>query len=71
MGHCNGDIGDPRRCVALDVHAFNTRQGWVNRFQINFRNHRKLIVVDGERGIVGGLNVGDEYVGKAAWRIAQ
>ncbi|MGJ9383853.1 cardiolipin synthase [Salipaludibacillus sp. CF4.18] len=32
--------------------------------KLNFRNHRKIIVVDGEKGFVGGLNVGDEYLGK-------
>ncbi len=31
---------------------------------INFRNHRKIIVVDGKIGYFGGLNIGDEYVGK-------
>ncbi|WP_373232719.1 cardiolipin synthase [Cohnella sp.] len=31
--------------------------------QINFRNHRKIVVVDGEVGFIGGLNVGDEYLG--------
>ena len=35
-----------------------------NRFQLNFRNHRKIVVVDGKRGFLGGLNVGDEYLGK-------
>ena len=33
-----------------------------NKF--NFRNHRKIIVVDGVVGFVGGLNIGDEYLGK-------
>ncbi|WP_147867437.1 cardiolipin synthase [Stieleria maiorica] len=51
----------------VDVHAFNTRQGWINRFQLNFRNHRKSLVVDGRRTIVGGLNVGDEYLGRVDW----
>lgn len=32
--------------------------------KINFRNHRKIIVVDGQVGFVGGLNIGDEYLGK-------
>ncbi|RSK26486.1 cardiolipin synthase [Bacillus sp. HMF5848] len=32
--------------------------------KINFRNHRKIIVVDGQIGFMGGLNVGDEYLGK-------
>ncbi len=58
--------------AGVDIRSFNTRQGWINRFQINFRNHRKLVVVDGHTAIVGGLNVGDEYLGTAAgkerWR---
>ncbi len=32
--------------------------------KINFRNHRKIVIVDGSIGFVGGLNVGDEYIGK-------
>ncbi len=30
----------------------------------NFRNHRKIVVVDGTIGFVGGLNIGDEYLGR-------
>lgn len=33
-------------------------------FKINYRNHRKLVVIDGNIGYIGGLNVGDEYLGK-------
>lgn len=32
--------------------------------RINFRNHRKITVVDGNIGYVGGINIGDEYTGK-------
>lgn len=32
--------------------------------KVNFRNHRKIIVIDGNIGFVGGLNIGDEYLGK-------
>jgi cardiolipin synthase len=35
-----------------------------NRFQINYRNHRKTVVLDGQVGFTGGLNVGDEYMGR-------
>jgi cardiolipin synthase len=35
----------------------------INR-RVNFRNHRKIVIVDGEIGFVGGFNVGDEYLGK-------
>ncbi|HLS60014.1 MAG TPA: cardiolipin synthase [Virgibacillus sp.] len=33
-------------------------------FKINFRNHRKLAIIDGEIGYIGGFNIGDEYLGK-------
>ena len=40
--------------------------------RINYRNHRKIVVIDGHTGYVGGFNVGDEYVNKgkqfAFWR---
>ncbi|AOJ80500.1 MULTISPECIES: cardiolipin synthase [Burkholderia] len=47
----------------VEVHPFATNKQFVNRFQLNFRNHRKIVVVDGERAFVGGHNVGVEYLG--------
>jgi len=47
----------------VNIRAFATRRGWFNRFQVNFRNHRKIVVVDGMLGFMGGHNVGDEYLG--------
>ena len=32
--------------------------------QINYRNHRKIVVIDGSIAYTGGINIGDEYVGK-------
>lgn len=34
-------------------------------FKINFRNHRKLAIIDGKIGYIGGFNIGDEYLGKS------
>ncbi|WP_117882630.1 cardiolipin synthase [Aureibaculum luteum] len=31
-------------------------------FTINFRNHRKIIVIDGDVGFTGGVNISDKYV---------
>lgn len=31
--------------------------------RLNYRNHRKIVVIDGEVGYIGGFNVGDEYIG--------
>ncbi|MDB2272906.1 phospholipase D-like domain-containing protein, partial [Halorubrum ezzemoulense] len=45
---------------------FRTSRGRLSfRFQVNFRNHRKIVVVDGQHAFVGGLNVGDEYLGRS------
>jgi cardiolipin synthase len=47
----------------VSVSSFNGRKSWfVRHSRINYRNHRKLVVVDGESAWVGGLNIGDEYV---------
>jgi len=54
---------DELRAAGVKVSAFKPTQGAGNRFQLNFRNHRKMVVVDGETGWVGGHNVGDEYLG--------
>ncbi len=31
--------------------------------RLNYRNHRKIVIVDGRIGYIGGFNVGDEYLG--------
>lgn len=32
--------------------------------KINYRNHRKIVIIDGQIGYTGGINIGDEYLGK-------
>ena len=58
--------------AGIVTSAFHTTKGKTNRFQLNFRNHRKIVVVDGKVAYVGGHNVGDEYLGMhpkfGAWR---
>lgn len=62
---------DALRAGGVTIHPFATQRRH-SRFQLNFRNHRKIVVVDGVQGFVGGLNVGDEYLGRtpplAPWR---
>ena len=52
-----------------DFHAIRRSRG---RLQVNFRNHRKIVVVDGTMAFTGGLNLGDEYIGRrpalSPWR---
>jgi len=64
-------VGD-LRAGGVQVSSFKPTQGSGNRFQLNFRNHRKMVVVDGKTAWVGGHNVGDEYMGRdpefSPWR---
>ena len=56
----------------IRVRGFGSTSRKGNRFQINFRNHRKILIVDGGLAFMGGLNIGDEYLGKnphfGSWR---
>ncbi len=42
---------------------FPATLGRIN-LRVNYRNHRKIVVIDGEIGYVGGFNIGKEYIGK-------
>ena len=37
--------------------------GWLN-LRVNYRNHRKIVVIDGKTSFVGGFNIGKEYISK-------
>ncbi len=42
-------------------------------FTLNYRNHRKIAIIDGTTGYIGGYNIGEEYLGKGPlgyWRDA-
>ncbi len=52
------------RSADVEIYPFHSRKGSGNRFQLNFRNHRKTVVVDGRIAWIGGHNVGDEYLGR-------
>lgn len=51
--------------AGVQIFPFVTNRKIGVRFQINFRNHRKLVLVDGNEAFTGGLNIGDEYLGKS------
>lgn len=52
------------QAARIEVVEFNANRRLGSWFQFNFRNHRKIMVVDGDMGFVGGLNVGDEYMSR-------
>ncbi len=55
---------DELRDAGVECESFGANRYWWSRLQLNFRNHRKIVVIDGEIAFIGGLNVGDEYLGR-------
>jgi cardiolipin synthase A/B len=54
---------DKWRRRGIRMATFCGYSKWRDRWQLNFRNHRKNVIVDGRVGFIGGHNVGDEYLG--------
>ncbi|MCP4138236.1 MAG: cardiolipin synthase [bacterium] len=49
----------------VEVIEYHPFVPWKRYWNITFRDHRKILVVDGEIGFVGGINIGKEYAGRA------
>jgi cardiolipin synthase len=52
------------RNAGIHVATFVPGQSLRERWSINLRSHRKIVIVDGVIGFTGGMNVGDEYLGR-------
>lgn len=48
--------------AGIKTAAFNKIKPIVNNFYLNYRNHQKICVIDGNIGYTGGMNLADEYV---------
>ncbi|HKK07444.1 MAG TPA: cardiolipin synthase [Gemmatimonadota bacterium] len=53
---------DPARRAGVQVRSISQANPLKGRFQINLRNHRKVAVMDGRVGFVGGINISDRNV---------
>lgn len=59
------------RDAGIDVHAFMPVKFPAFTSKVNYRNHRKLIIIDGRVGFIGGMNFATRYVsgtGTQPWR---
>lgn len=54
-----------QKLADANIRILNPREvrGPTSRLQVNFRNHRKTVIVDGREGFIGGLNMSDTYRG--------
>ncbi|HRN78986.1 MAG TPA: cardiolipin synthase [Ferruginibacter sp.] len=58
--------------AGVEVFPFYKVHFYLLANRLNYRNHRKIVVIDGKTGFVGGINVSDKYInqtpGKRFWR---
>ncbi|MDB5540143.1 MAG: cls [Devosia sp.] len=77
-GGLSKEYRDRLRAEGIQIFSFNYRHRFLRVFgptRINYRNHRKTVVVDGKIAWTGGANVGVEYLGESKrfghWRDTQ
>ncbi|MBR5171611.1 MAG: cardiolipin synthase [Muribaculaceae bacterium] len=57
------------RAAGVEIHPFLEVSLTNVAFRINWRNHRKIVVIDGSIGYVGGMNIANRYVtGDSKWQ---
>ena len=60
------------RDAGIEIHPFSKVTFYLLANRINYRNHRKIVIIDGQTAFTGGINVSDKYInnkkGKLFWR---
>lgn len=62
------------RASGIELVTYSAHFASIGKYidtSINYRNHRKMVIIDGTIGYLGGNNIGDEYLGKSKfgyWR---
>ncbi|MDR0896049.1 MAG: cardiolipin synthase [Prevotellaceae bacterium] len=62
---------DEMRQAGIEVHSFLKVRFPLFTSRVNYRNHRKIVVVDGRIGFTGGMNLAERYMNhttEAYWR---
>ena len=67
---CNGvkkEFFQQMRDAGAEVHALLHVRFPMLTDRVNYRNHRKIVVIDGRVGFFGGMNIADRYVEGTKW----
>ena len=57
------------RDAGIEVYAFLHVKFPLFTSKVNYRNHRKIVVIDGRVGFFGGMNIADRYVKGPGWGV--
>ena len=60
---------DEMREAGIEVHGFLKVRFPRFTSKVNYRNHRKLVVIDGRIGFIGGMNLAERYLKGVPWGI--
>ena len=58
---------DEMKDAGIEVQAFLPVVFPVFTSKVNYRNHRKIVVIDGKVGFMGGMNIADRYANGTSW----
>ena len=56
------DFFESMRCAGIYVESFLKVRFPILSNRFNYRNHRKIVIVDGKVGMIGGCNIADRYL---------
>ena len=60
------------RDAGIEIYPFSKVHFYLLANRINYRNHRKIVIIDGQTAFTGGINVSDKYInnkkGELFWR---
>ncbi|MDR1742442.1 MAG: cardiolipin synthase [Dysgonamonadaceae bacterium] len=65
--HTKKRFFEDMRKAGIEVESFLKLVMPIITSRLNYRNHRKIVVIDGQIGYVGGMNIADRYVDGASW----
>lgn len=63
----NSMFYDEMLCEGINVHSFLKVRFPLFASKINYRNHRKLAIIDGCVGFIGGMNIAERYLKGVSW----
>jgi len=57
------------RKAGIEIYPFQKVHFYLLANRLNYRNHRKIIVIDGQIGFTGGINVSDKYINNGSHKL--
>ena len=62
-------IEERMRKAGIEIYPFQKVHFYLLANRLNYRNHRKIIVIDGKIGFTGGINVSDKYINNGSHKL--